>query len=98
MEMNLQKMLTLVKFTVFIQCWQAPPGVVGKQVLEQQNRGLFNLKIARELARAFLVWATLTDSPPVFLNGGSNSKHDVESTFCHFGRLLFLIALMIQLF
>jgi hypothetical protein len=40
--------------------------------------------------------AELTVLPLIFINGGSNSNHDVGSPFCCFRRFLSLVALMVH--
>jgi hypothetical protein len=55
---------------------------------------LIGLKIGWDLARAFLMWATLTVYPPGFLNSTGNSNHGVGGPFHHFLCFSSLTALM----
>ncbi len=54
-----------------------------KSVLGQQS-GPFLRKIARDLARAFLMLILLMVLTPVVLNWGGENKHDVGGHFRHF--------------
>jgi hypothetical protein len=44
----------------------------------------FGMKIARVMARAVLMLATLTVSPLDLLNNGSNNNQDIGGPFHHF--------------
>jgi hypothetical protein len=58
------------------------------------NPDLFGIKIARDIARAFLKHATLSVSPPDFLNCGGDRNHAVGDPFRHFQRFYSLTALL----
>jgi hypothetical protein len=48
------------------------------------NPDLFGLKISRDIARAFVMFAALRVSPPDFLKGDNDSSHNVDGPFRHF--------------
>jgi hypothetical protein len=51
-----------------------------------EDPNTYSLKIARDLARAFLVQISLTLMPTDFLISGGESNHDVGGLFCLLGR------------
>jgi hypothetical protein len=55
--------------------------------------GMIRLKIAKNLARALLMWATLTVLPPDLLNGGGESNNKIGGRFRLFRHFSFLKAL-----